>query len=180
MRGQDSGETTVYSYLLHCVCTISPVFHTVPVYQVGNLKYEGLFERGRFEGKGSFFSTQFRVVDGTFSGGVLHGTNVREVFAPHGVIMKQGTYVNGKCTSEVLIGRDKLSTDPSKSWLPDAVSCSRCRQSIGWGSRHHCRTCGRSICGASSCSKFKDVLMLGTTNALPGTRVCADCYTNSL
>ncbi len=159
-------------------CRHPLLFHTVPVYQVGNLKYEGMFERGRFEGKGSFYSSQFKVVGGTFSGGVLHGVNVREIITPYGRIWRQGSYVNGKCTSEVLMGRDRHSKDPIKSWYPDAASCSRCRESIGWGSRHHCRPCGRSICGASSCSKFKHVLMFDTTNALPETRVCADCYTN--
>jgi hypothetical protein len=142
--------------------------------------YDGLFAHGLFEGKGTFFSAQFSVTDGNFLGGMLHGANKRDVFAPQGVVMKPGTYVNGLCTSEVLMARDKLSTDQTKTWLPDAEYCARCREKLWKGFRHHCRTCGRSICFRASCCKFHDIMGFGTTVTVPLARVCADCNADKL
>jgi hypothetical protein len=64
---------------------------------------------------------------------------------------------------------------PDKSagllWAPDASSCQRCRKSIGPLTRHHCRSCGRLVCGPCSARK-RAVPLLGFDEPV---RVCTNC-----
>ncbi len=40
-------------------------------------------------------------------------------------------------------------------WIPDKANCQICEVAIGWGSRHHCRVCGRSVCGVCAGTKYQ-------------------------
>eukprot|EP00439_Symbiodinium_sp_Y106_P022854 s1037_g2.t2 len=58
-----------------------------------------------------------------------------------------------------------------EAWEPNTRHCSLCCASLGkrfWRPRHHCRFCGRCVCGACSRS------FIGTANQ-PWQRCCAKC-----
>ena len=58
-------------------------------------------------------------------------------------------------------------------WTPDAHGkCEICQQNVGWGTRHHCRVCGKLICGKSSCMKKMNVK---STN-FSIEKVCINCF----
>ena len=62
-----------------------------------------------------------------------------------------------------------------KCWQPDeeAVVCAICKVGVGRFSRHHCRNCGRVVCG--QCSLNKAVIpALGFKDA--PVKVCNDCF----
>lgn len=61
-----------------------------------------------------------------------------------------------------------------KVWQPDseAPSCMCCKTSVGRFSRHHCRNCGRVVCGG--CSALKAVIPAIGYKDSP-VKVCNDC-----
>ncbi|WP_437308025.1 FYVE zinc finger domain-containing protein [Sorangium sp. So ce388] len=67
------------------------------------------------------------------------------------------------------IGRDKWTSD-------DYGKCEICNRNVGWGSRHHCRVCGKLICGQRSCLKNMKVLSSRRENeTLVSAKVCSNC-----
>mmetsp|Transcript_89039 Transcript_89039/g.195066 ORF Transcript_89039/g.195066 Transcript_89039/m.195066 type:complete len:439 (-) Transcript_89039:60-1376(-) len=58
------------------------------------------------------------------------------------------------------------------NWDMNATNCAECQTRLMMGRRHHCRFCGRSVCG--NCSKTNIVIDTGR----PSQRCCARCATN--
>ena len=80
------------------------------------------------------------------------------------------------------IQRAALSFDTSihASWTKDKANCQLCSETIGRFSRHHCRVCGRSVCGVCSSARFqvRHRIGKGGRSQEPGSssdRVCVEC-----
>lgn len=59
-----------------------------------------------------------------------------------------------------------------KTWQPDIDTCGVCKAGVGRFTRHHCRNCGRIVCGKCSDLKAK-IPSLGWENE--AVKVCRDC-----
>jgi hypothetical protein len=58
-------------------------------------------------------------------------------------------------------------------WTPDSHGiCEICQRTVGWGTRHHCRVCGKLICGKSSC--MKKMTVKSTNFSIE--KVCRNCF----
>ncbi|KAH8822630.1 hypothetical protein DL96DRAFT_1618534 [Flagelloscypha sp. PMI_526] len=73
--------------------------------------------------------------------------------------------------------RSKVDHFVPPIWIPDSRTseCMRCGRSFGWRRRrHHCRLCGRCVCG--SCSERTFYLSDGGKNKEKPSRACDACY----
>ncbi|KAH9854349.1 hypothetical protein C2E23DRAFT_818300 [Lenzites betulinus] len=64
-------------------------------------------------------------------------------------------------------------------WVPDGKteSCMRCGRTFGWRRRrHHCRLCGRCVCGSCSCKTFFIVDPAAKDASSKSARACEACY----
>ena len=59
-----------------------------------------------------------------------------------------------------------------KTWQPDVDSCGVCTTGVGRFTRHHCRNCGRVVCG--KCSDFKAAIPAVGFKDGP-VKVCREC-----
>jgi hypothetical protein len=58
-------------------------------------------------------------------------------------------------------------------WTPDSHGkCEICQRTVGWGTRHHCRVCGKIMCGKSNCMKR---MTIKSTN-FSIEKVCRNCF----
>ncbi|XP_038053035.1 pleckstrin homology domain-containing family F member 2-like [Patiria miniata] len=81
-----------------------------------------------------------------------------------------------KCISDLLAKSGKKpATELSPVWVPDSEAplCMLCKKSkfTALNRRHHCRKCGKVVCGPCSAKKF----LLPQQSVKP-QRVCNDCY----
>ncbi|XP_022096468.1 pleckstrin homology domain-containing family F member 2-like isoform X2 [Acanthaster planci] len=81
-----------------------------------------------------------------------------------------------KCISDLLAKSGKKpATELSPVWVPDSEAplCMLCKKSkfTALNRRHHCRKCGKVVCGQCSAKKF----LLPQQSVKP-QRVCNDCY----
>ncbi|XP_033112809.1 pleckstrin homology domain-containing family F member 2-like [Anneissia japonica] len=81
-----------------------------------------------------------------------------------------------KCISDLIVKSGKKpATDLCPVWVPDqdASTCMNCDKSkfTTLNRRHHCRKCGRVVCGNCSTKKF----LLPTQSSRP-LRVCDTCH----
>ncbi|XP_062519706.1 uncharacterized protein LOC134194766 isoform X2 [Corticium candelabrum] len=87
-----------------------------------------------------------------------------------------------KYISKAQDGRESVQLVTRAVWVPDSCvnDCMGCKKKFTTFTRkHHCRNCGKVVCGQCSSTKVDLLLFQGQTPA-PGTekpeRVCTDCY----
>ncbi|KAI0830855.1 hypothetical protein BC628DRAFT_1312595 [Trametes gibbosa] len=75
--------------------------------------------------------------------------------------------------------REKVEHFVPAVWVPDGKteSCMRCGRTFGWRRRrHHCRLCGRCVCGSCSCKTFFIVDPAAKDASSKSARACEACY----